>query len=35
MKAEYVDIINPKQRENRPAREIVDDIITRAGIEVI
>lgn len=31
----YKDIINPKPEDNRTAKEIADDIILRAGLEVI
>ena len=35
IRAEYGDMTNPKPRDNRTAQEIADDIISRAGIEVI
>lgn len=35
MSVSYYDIINPKAKDNRTAEEIVIDVITKAGLEVV
>ena len=35
MSKRYFDIINPAEEDNRTAEEIVDDVLSAAGIEVI
>lgn len=31
----YIDIIKPKKVDNRSAEEIVDDVLSKAGITIV